>query len=77
MPDPLNKIQLLISSLEELRLHVGRKDLAVGNQKVNAMLFFTLANVCLQGRCVLLYRGIGANKTTLAICWALPFFDPG
>jgi hypothetical protein len=65
MPDPRKKIQLLISSLEELRLHVGRKDLAVGNQKVNAMLFFSLANARLQGRCLLLYGGIGANKTTL------------
>ncbi|MDD4446349.1 MAG: AAA family ATPase [Methanothrix sp.] len=65
MPDPRKKIQLLISSLEELRLHVGRKDLAVGKQKVNAMLFFSLANACLRGRCVLLYGGIGANKTTL------------
>jgi MoxR-like ATPase len=65
MPDPRKKIQLLISSLEELRLHVGRKDLAVGKQKVNALLFFTLANACLRGRCVLLYGGMGANKTTL------------
>jgi MoxR-like ATPase len=65
MPDPRKKIQLLISSLEELRLHVGRKDLAVGKQRVNALLFFTLANACLRGRCVLLYGGMGANKTTL------------
>jgi MoxR-like ATPase len=65
MPDPRKKIQLLISSLEELRLHVGRKDLAVGKQRVNALLFFSLANACLRGRCVLLYGGMGANKTTL------------
>jgi len=65
MPDPRKKIQHLISTLEELRLHVGRKDLAVGKQSVNALLFFSLANACLRGRCVLLYGGMGANKTTL------------
>jgi MoxR-like ATPase len=65
MPDPLKKIRHLIASLEELRLHVGRKDLAVGKQRVNALLFFSLANACLRGRCVLLYGGMGANKTTL------------
>jgi MoxR-like ATPase len=65
MPDPRKKIQLLIASLEELRLHVGRKDLAVGRQRVNALLFFSLANACLRGRAVLLYGGMGANKTTL------------
>lgn len=27
----------------------GRKDLAVGKQRVNALLFFPLANACLQG----------------------------
>ncbi|MCK9566322.1 MAG: hypothetical protein M0Q43_09760 [Methanothrix sp.] len=42
MPDPRRKIQLLIAFLKEYRLHVGRKDLAVGKQKVNAMLFFPL-----------------------------------
>ena len=65
MPDPRKKIQHLIESLEELRLHVGRKDLAVGKLRVNALLFFSLANACLRGRCVLLYGGMGANKTTL------------
>ena len=65
MPDPYKKIQLLVSSLEELRLHVGRKDLVLGRQKVNAQLYFSLANACLRGRAVLLYGGMGANKTTL------------
>ena len=65
MLDPRKKIQLLIASLEELRLHVGRKDLAVGKQRVNAQLYFSLANACLRGRAVLLYGGMGANKTTL------------
>jgi MoxR-like ATPase len=65
MPDPCKKIKLLIASLEELRLHVGRKDLAVGKQQINAQLYFSLANACLRGRCVLLYGGMGANKTTL------------
>jgi hypothetical protein len=70
MPDPRKKIQHLISSLEELRLHVGRKDLAVGKQRVNALLFFSLANACLRGRCVLLYGGMGANKMKRRCCWA-------
>jgi MoxR-like ATPase len=65
MPDPRKKIQLLIASLEDLRLHIGRKDLAVGRQKVNAQLYFLIANACLRGRAVLLYGGMGANKTTL------------
>ncbi|HNX09526.1 MAG TPA: AAA family ATPase [Methanothrix sp.] len=65
MPDPHKKIQLLISSLEELRLHVGRKDLALGRLRVNAQLYFSLANACLRGHAVLLYGGMGANKTTL------------
>jgi MoxR-like ATPase len=65
MPDPRKKIEQLISSLEELRLHVGRKDLAIGGQRVNAQLYFSLANACLRGRAVLLYGGMGANKTTL------------
>lgn len=75
MPDPRKKIQLLISALEELRLHVGRKDLAIGMQKVNAMLYFSLANACLRGRCVLLYGGIGANKTTLVNLLASSFLS--
>jgi hypothetical protein len=49
MPDPRKKIQHLISTLEELRLHVGRKDLAVGKQMVNAQLYFSLANACAAG----------------------------
>ncbi len=65
MPDSHKKIEALIRSLEELRLHVGRKDLAIGDRMVNAQLFFPLANACLRNRVVLLYRGMGANKTTL------------
>lgn len=65
MPDPRKKITALIRSLEELRLHVGRKDLSIGEERVNAQLFFPLANACLRGRAVLLYGGMGANKTTL------------
>ena len=75
MPDPRKKIQLLANALEELRLHVGRKDLAIGMQKVNAMLYFSLANACLRGRCVLLYGGIGANKTTLVNLIASSFLS--
>jgi MoxR-like ATPase len=65
MPDPKRKIELLVSSLEELRLHIGRKDLSIGRKKVNSQLYFSLANACLRGRAVMLYGGMGANKTTL------------
>ncbi|MHC1686840.1 MAG: AAA family ATPase [Methanothrix sp.] len=65
MPDPRKKIAALIRSLEDLRLHVGRKDLSIGEENVNAQLYFPLANACLRGRAVLLYGGMGANKTTL------------
>ena len=58
-------MELLISSLEDLRLHMGRRDLAIGPQKVNSQLYFSLANACLRGHAVLLYGGMGANKTTL------------
>ena len=44
---------------------MGRKDLAIGRQKVNAQLYFSLANACLRGHAILLYGGMGANKTTL------------
>ena len=45
---------------------MGRKDLIVGNNaRLNAQLYFSLANACLRNRAVLLYGGMGANKTTL------------
>ena len=65
MPDPRKKIVALIASLEELRLHMGKKDLAIGKHSVNAQLFFSIANACLRNRALLLYGGMGANKTTL------------
>jgi len=65
MPDPKSKIEQLVSSLEELRLHLGRKDLLIGGDRINAQLYFCLANSCLRGRAILLYGGMGANKTTL------------
>ncbi len=65
MPDPRKKIEDLIASLEEKRLHVGRSDLTIGTRSVNSQLFFSLANACLRNRAVLLYGGMGANKTTL------------
>jgi MoxR-like ATPase len=65
MPDVLHKIEALMASLEGLGLHVGRKDLAVGGQWINAMLYFSVANACLRNHCLLLYGGMGANKTTL------------
>src|SRR5512147_2570236 len=65
MPDSLSKIGSLIASLEELKLHLGRRDLAIGGTSVNAQLYFSVANACLRNRAVLLYGGMGANKTTL------------
>jgi len=65
MPDPKSKIEQLVSSLEELRLHLGRKDLLIGGDRINSQLYFCLANACLRSRAVLLYGGMGANKTTL------------
>ena len=65
MPDPLKNINALVEALEALRLHVGRKDLLIGDRAFNAQLFFALANACLRNRAVLLYGGMGANKTTL------------
>jgi MoxR-like ATPase len=65
MPDPLSKINDLVQSLEDLRLHLGRKDLAIGGMNVNSQLYFSLANSCLRNHAILLYGGMGANKTTL------------
>lgn len=65
MPDPKSKIEQLVSSLEELRLHLGRKDLLIGRDRINSQLYFCLANACLRSRAVLLYGGMGANKTSL------------
>lgn len=65
MPDPLSKIEALAESLEELRLHIGVRDLSVGGTCLNAQLYFSLANACLRNKAVLLYGGMGANKTTL------------
>ncbi len=65
MPDPLRKMDDLVSALEELRLHVGPADLQVGDRKVNSQLYISLANACLRNRAALLYGGMGANKTTL------------
>jgi len=65
MPDPKEKIDALISALEDLRLHVARKDLAIGNHWVNSTLYFSIANACLRNRALLLFGGMGANKTTL------------
>lgn len=44
---------------------MGMKDLSIGDQSHNAMLTFCLANSCLRNRAILLYGGMGANKTTL------------
>jgi MoxR-like ATPase len=77
MPDPRIKIVELIASLEELRLHMGKKDLAIGKHQVNAQLFFSLANACLRNRALLLYGGMGANKTTLVNLLGSSFLSKG
>jgi MoxR-like ATPase len=75
MPDPLRKIDDLVSALEELRLHVGPTDLQVGERKVNGQLYIPLANACLRNRAALLYGGMGANKTTLVNLLGSAFLD--
>jgi MoxR-like ATPase len=65
MPDLLSKIDALSEALEALRLHVGKKDFRIGRQRINAQLYFSLANACIRNHAVLLYGGMGANKTTL------------
>jgi len=61
----LDKIDELVESLEELRLHVGQNDLRIGDRGANSQLYFTIANACVRNRVALLYGGMGANKTTL------------
>jgi MoxR-like ATPase len=75
MPDPLRKIDDLVSALEELRLHVGPADLQVGERKVIGQLYIPLANACLRNRAALLYGGMGANKTTLVNLLGSAFLD--
>jgi MoxR-like ATPase len=77
MPDPRMKIVALIASLEELRLHMGKKDPVIGKHRVNAQLFFSLANACLRNRALLLYGGMGANKTTLVNLLGSSFLSLG
>ncbi len=77
MPDPRKKIEALIASLEEFRLHIGRADLSIGRRTVNSQLFFSLANACLRNRAVLLYGGMGANKTTLINLLGASFLSLG
>jgi MoxR-like ATPase len=65
MPDLQSKMDALSEALEGLRLHVGKKDLRIGRRKINSQLYFSLANACVRNRALLLYGGMGANKTTL------------
>ncbi len=75
MPDLLNKTKELIQSLEALRLHLGKADLSIGDQRINAQLYFSLANACLRNKAILLYGGMGANKTTLVNLLGASFTD--
>lgn len=65
MSDPRETIHALITALEETGLHLGRKDLIIGEEAYNAQLYFAIANACLLNKMLLLYGGMGANKTTL------------
>jgi MoxR-like ATPase len=65
MLDPLSKIKTLIWSLKDLKLHLGRADLSIGEFHANAQLYFSIASACLRNKAILLYGGMGANKTTL------------
>ncbi|NYT02431.1 MAG: ATPase [Methanosarcinales archaeon] len=70
-----SKISSLVRALEDLRLHIGSRDLTIGDQHQSAMLYFSLANACLCNRAVLLYGGMGANKTTLVNLLGSAFMD--
>lgn len=65
MLDPLSKIKRVIGSLQDLKLHLGRADLSIGKFHANAQLHFCIANACMRNKAILLYGGMGANKTTL------------
>jgi MoxR-like ATPase len=59
------RIQEIADALERHKLHLGQKDLVVGDRRMNSATAFCMANACLKNRAVLLYGGMGANKTTL------------
>jgi len=65
MPDPLRSIDSLVAALDDLLLHLGEKDLRIGANRFNSLLYFCLANACLRNKVLLLYGGMGANKTSL------------
>ena len=65
MLDPLSKIKSVIGSLQDHKLHLGRADLSIGKFHANAQLHFCIANACMRNKAILLYGGMGANKTTL------------
>jgi len=61
----VDKIYLLINELKNKKLHLGNDTLKIGSKKFNAPLLLTIANSCLRNRVMMLYGGMGANKTTL------------
>lgn len=61
----LGKIYRIINALKETKIHLGGDDFSVENFKANGQLLFVIANSCLRNRMLLLYGGMGANKTTL------------
>ncbi len=65
MDTTLGKIYKIMNALRETKIHLGDDDFSVENFKTNGQLLFTIANSCLHNRMLLLYGGMGANKTTL------------
>lgn len=63
--DVVEKIYVLMRELKDKKLHLGNLNLTIGKNKFNAHLLFTIANSCLRNRSMLLYGGMGANKTNL------------
>lgn len=65
MDTTLGKIYKIMDALRETKIHLGDDDFRVEDFKANGQLIFTIANACMRNRMLLLYGGMGANKTTL------------
>ncbi|CEG12827.1 ATPase associated with various cellular activities, AAA_3 (fragment) [groundwater metagenome] len=65
MDTTLGKIYKIMDALRETKIHMGDDNFSIENFKTNGHQLFTIANSCLRNRMLLLYGGMGANKTTL------------
>jgi MoxR-like ATPase len=65
MSNSIEKIQSLTTALYESGLDIGRGDLVIRGENYNSQLYFSIANACLSNKMLLLFGGMGANKTTL------------